>query len=86
MIVSDFNLMNQEKMRADDEVFDAFQYHPPSAEGVERQAELSARFVSIAHAINKLLPNGREKALVFTKLEEAKMWASAAVARNENTR
>ena len=31
-------------------------------------------------------PYSREQSLAFTKLEEAKMWASAAVARNPETR
>lgn len=29
------------------------------------------------------LPDGREKALAITKLEECSMWSKAAVARNQ---
>jgi hypothetical protein len=32
--------------------------------------------------IDESIPDGREKSLAMTKLEEALMWATAAVARN----
>lgn len=69
-----------------DEIRDRFQYHPPSSEGVEAHAGLTEWFVSLGGFIEKVCPDGREKSLVMTKLEEAKMWASAAVARNPDTR
>lgn len=69
-----------------DEIRDRFTYHPPSPDGVERHARLSDLFCNIAAAIQEIVPDGRERALVMTKLEEAKMWASAGVARNPETR
>lgn len=65
---------------------DRFRYHAPSVQGVARHAQLTAEFLVLADAINEICPPGREKALVLTKLEEAKFWASAAVARNPDTR
>ena len=65
---------------------DRFTYHAPSTAGVERHGDLSAAFVNLAFVIESTCPDGREKALVYTKLEEAKFWASAAVARNPETR
>ncbi len=69
-----------------EEIHNRFIYHPPSHEGVMRHAELSACFENLAQTVDGICPAGREKSIVMTKLEEAKMWASAAVARNPCTR
>lgn len=68
------------------EIADRFHYHPPSEQGVRAHAELSDRFTELAVRIQELVPEGRERSLVLTKLEEAKMWASAGVARHPATR
>ena len=68
------------------DVTDDFTYHPPSAEGVAVHNTLSNMFIDICNEIDDLCPAGREKQIVKTKLEEAKFWASAAVARNKYTR
>lgn len=70
----------------DDAVHDRISYHPPSADGSNRHVRLAVDFESLMRTIDDVCPSGREKALAFTKLEEAKMWASAAVARNPETR
>jgi hypothetical protein len=61
-------------------------YHSPSFDGINKHAELSKNFADLMQLIEIIVPDGREKALAFTKLEEAKMWASAGVARNPDTR
>lgn len=38
---------------------------------------------NFAEEITRMCPNSREKSLALTKLEEAVMWANAAIARNE---
>lgn len=73
-------------MLSTEEIKNRVTYHTPSQEGVETHAALSGIFIKIMHEIEALVPAGREKAIVFTKLEEAKMWASAGVARNPETR
>lgn len=35
----------------------------------------------LAHGLNDLLPDGREKALAITNLEQVMFWANAALAR-----
>jgi hypothetical protein len=69
-----------------DEISDRFHYHKPSEQGTARHQRLSSSFVQIADVVNAACPEGREKSLALTKLEEAKFWASAAVARNPETR
>lgn len=78
----------QEKNKSHDakELNDRFHYQSPSPDGVQRHAALSQHFSELAGWIDEICPPGREKSLVLTKLEEAKFFASAAVARNEETR
>ena len=49
----------------------------------KRDAHASARQAcrQAAERIDELCPEGREKALAITKLEEAMFWANAALAR-----
>jgi len=69
-----------------EEIADRFTYHAPSSQGVTRHEALSLGFINLATLVEKICPEGREKSLVMTKLEEAKFWASAGVARNAGTR
>ncbi|GAF91583.1 unnamed protein product, partial [marine sediment metagenome] len=46
----------------------------------------SESFYTLAMKIDQLCPDGREKSVAFTHLETAKFWASAAVARDPETR
>ncbi len=34
--------------------------------------------------VNEVVPDGREKYLAFTKLEEVMFWANAGLARDDN--
>ena len=68
------------------EIHDLFHYHRPSENGALVHKDLSDLFTSLAVDLDLLCPNGREKSLAFTHLETAKMFASAAVARNPETR
>jgi hypothetical protein len=59
----------------------AFKYHPPKEGQPERYAEIRAEARLLALRLVKLCPPGRERSLALTKLEEAVMWANAAIAR-----
>jgi hypothetical protein len=66
------------------EIVKRFSYHPPREPGVANligSVRLSVR--SLAEFLNDALPESREKSLAFTALEEALMWANAAIARNQ---
>lgn len=69
-----------------EEITDRFSIKPPSVEGIKRQAVLAASFREVAHFVEATCPEGREKAVAFTKLEEGFAWAVKAVMRNEETR
>lgn len=59
-----------------------FRHHPPTTqEHVEAHENTREAFRGLAHQMNDTLPEGREKSLVLTHLEEGLMWANAALAR-----
>lgn len=60
-----------------------FTYHKPVGDQPSRYETLRDYGLSYANLINELCPEGREKSLAITKLEEAVMWANAAIARHE---
>jgi hypothetical protein len=60
-----------------------FQYHAPKEGQPERYTTIRSYGKELAAIINELCPDSREKSLAMTKLEEAVMWANAAIARNE---
>ncbi len=76
----------QDKMATDEEINGRFHYHAPSEKGIVMHAELSVAYARLGNLLNVLIPNGREKSLAMTELETSKFWASAAVARNPETR
>lgn len=60
-----------------------FTYHPPTEGQAGRYADLRERGLDLARHINEVTPDSPEKLLAVRKLEEAVMWANAAIARNE---
>jgi len=60
-----------------------FTYHPPKEGQPERYTKIRDTAKSFAHELVSMCPDSRERSLALTKLEEAVMWANAAIARNE---
>lgn len=59
-----------------------FEYHPPKDEETRHAHEdARASCLAVARHFDEVLPEGREKSIVMTKLEEALFWANAAIAR-----
>lgn len=60
-----------------------FDHHPPrDPERVSEHQEVRDAAKAFA-AVLATLPDGREKALAITKVEEALFWSNAAVARQD---
>ncbi len=60
-----------------------FTYHPPKADQRDRYELIRGRAKVLATLIVQQTPESREQSLALTALEEAVMWANAAIARNE---
>lgn len=63
-----------------DEIDRRFMYHPPSPNRVALHEDLRKAFRELAHVCNEVLPEGREKSLALTQLQDGLMWANAAIA------
>lgn len=61
-----------------------FDFHPAST--AEKRAEhgsVRAAMKALAIFVNENVPEGREKALAITNIEQAMFWANAAIAREK---
>ena len=59
-----------------------FSYHAPREGQPKLYEDLRANAKSLAYLIKHTVPEGREKALALTNLEQAVFWANAGIARN----
>jgi len=64
------------------ELENRFGFHPATEETREKHQFVRESFIDFTDGLLAELPEGREKSLVVTALEEASMWANAAIARN----
>lgn len=60
-----------------------FIYHPPKGDQSRQYEALRAKGKELAILINETCPDGREKAVALTNLEQTIMWANAAIAREK---
>lgn len=63
------------------EITTRFTYHKPTEEQANTYTELRDMAKQVAQFIIDKTPKSREQSLALTKLEEAVMWANAAIAR-----
>lgn len=60
-----------------------YEYHKPSAAGIEKIAKLREAFSALDDLIEENVPASRERSVAITKLEETAMWAIKAVVHND---
>jgi hypothetical protein len=61
-----------------------FQFHPADAQNTQDDhRSIRGACLEAAYKVNDIVPEGREKSLAITKLEEAMMWANAGIARGD---
>lgn len=69
-----------------EEIEHRFGFHKGTVEGpnatVPRHADMRQKFREFAEELDAVLPDGRDKALVMTKLQEASMWTHWAIAQD----
>lgn len=65
-----------------DDIKNRFDFHAATTEE-KRMVHTSVRVhcLELAEFVNENVPDGREKSLAITHLEEAMFWANAAIAR-----
>lgn len=64
------------------EIKNRFKYHPATTHDRQQEHEAVREALGgLAVEFSTTLPEGREKALALTHLEEAMFWANAAIAR-----
>lgn len=61
----------------------SFVYHAPKDDQPKRYEALRSKAKELAHMIDELCPNSREKSIAHTNLEQAVMWANKSIACNE---
>jgi len=66
------------------EIDNIFTYHAPSADQQKRYEEIRRVAMRLAHLINAICPESREKSIAMTNIQQAVMWANASIAINEN--
>lgn len=59
-----------------------FSFHPTKDEETKmKHNSVRNRCFDLAEELNELVPEGREKSLAITHLEQVMMWANAGIAR-----
>jgi len=59
-----------------------FSYHSPKEKQPEMYQQIREKAKELAYMIERLVPNGREKSLALTNLEQSVFWANAGISRN----
>lgn len=68
------------------ELRNRFKFHPAKDAAIaELHQEVRTHCLELAQFLNGALPEGREKSLAITNLEQVMFWANASIARTAST-
>lgn len=70
-------------LMTNEQIENTFSYHKPFGSQPMRYEAIRAEAKVLAKAIQEACPESREKSLALTNLQQAVMWANAAIALNE---
>ena len=62
------------------QISEIFTYHPPTPQRAAVHEMIRDMMADVAQTVNGQLPDCREKSLAITAIQEASMWANAALA------
>ena len=60
-----------------------FSYHTPKNDQIDRYQKIRDKAKEFAELVMLYSPKSREQSLALTNIEQASMWANAAIARRE---
>jgi hypothetical protein len=63
------------------ELIDRFLYHKPDDTMTKQIEQIRQQTLSLAKLLAELCPDGRERSIAFTKMEECSMWAVKSIVR-----
>lgn len=66
-----------------EELKNIYTYHAPNPGQQDRYVALRAKGLELASLVLATTPQSREQSVALTKVQEAIMWANAAIAINE---
>lgn len=62
------------------ELINRFGYHRATIESAPKHAHVRELMLELAMILNNILPEGRDKSLALTKLQEVMHWSNSAIA------
>lgn len=80
-MAQDLSFFNELSSTEKEELSTRFTYHPPTEEQRIKYETLRPIAKDFAASVMALCPDSRERSLALTHIEEAVMWANAAIAR-----